>query len=150
MALARDANFYPIPLLDEGPEKATYPSIADSTETGFTYGTGLPGSYDPDGFGSIPIGKRIVTFEGLSGDEEPFPTASDAMLRRLLNYFHAGGAIRVYRNYPTVVSEWYYDTPHGYDDVVPAEHGSGDYGWFSASSFRRHTFKIEGLVVNAH
>lgn len=141
MALERDGNLYVLPLLDELPETHLFSSDADVTDTGYTYGTALPGSGT----------KRGVAFEGLSGDEEIYPTASDTNLRRLLNYFYSGGSIRVYRNYPAIVAAWSDIVHDGYDDITPAETGAAaDYPWFSASSFRRYTFKIEGVTEDAN
>lgn len=141
MALERDGNVYILPLLDELPESHVMSSDADVTDTGYTHGTAIPG------MGT----KRVVSWEGLSGDEEIYPTASDTNLRRLLNYFHSGGSIRVYRNYPAIISAWSPLIPDGYDDIVPADTGAeADYPWLGASSFRRYTFKIEGVTENAN
>lgn len=140
MTLERDGNVYILPLLDELPESHVMSSDADVTDTGYTYGTALPGTT-----------KRVVAWEGLSGDEEIYPTATDTNLRRLLNYFYSGGSIRVYRNYPAVVSAWSTLTLDGYDDITPLDTGAAaDYPWFGASSFRRYTFKIEGVTENAN
>lgn len=145
MALERDGNVYVLPLLDELPEVHLFSSDADATDTGYTFGRPLPATAS-----SYGVVKRLVSFEGLSGDEEIYPTAAETNLRRALNYFHSGGSIRVYRNYPAVLSVWDPDTLDGYDDIVPADTGAAvDYPWFGASSFRRYTFKIEGVTEDA-
>ncbi|MEK9721979.1 MAG: hypothetical protein VW405_00665 [Rhodospirillaceae bacterium] len=139
MALERDGNVYVIPLLDELPEMHVMSSDADVTDTGYTYGTAMPGAT-----------KRVVSFEGLSGDEEVYPTTSGTTLRRALDYFYSGGSIRVYRNYPSVISEWHALNLDGYDDIVPADSSAAaDYPWFADTSFRRFTFKIVGVAQNA-
>lgn len=145
MALERDGNVYVLPLLDELPEAHVMSSDADVTDTGYTYGRPLPSS------SYTGATKRVVSFEGLSGDEEIYPAAADTNLRRVLNYFYSGGSIRIYRNYPAVISVWSPTVLDGYDDITPADTGSGgNYPWFGASSFRRYTFSIAGVTEDAN
>lgn len=151
MALERDGNVYVLPLLDELPEVHLFSSDADATDTGYTFGRPLPTVSTFSSYLYEGVVKRLVSFEGLSGDEEIYPAAADTNLRRLLNYFYSGGSVRVYRNYPAVLSVWYPGTLDGYDDIVPSETGSEtSYPWFGASSFRRYTFKIEGVTEDAN
>jgi len=150
MALERDGNVYVLPLLDELPEVHLFSSDADATDTGYTFGRTLPTVNTPRDNAYDGVVKRLVSFEGLSGDEEIYPTTAETNLRRVLNYFHSGGSIRVYRSYPAVLSVWDPDTLGGYDDITPSDTGAEtDYPWFGASSFRRYTFKIEGVTEDA-
>lgn len=136
MALAKDAHLEVVPLLDEGAVGVVLSGDAVSFDTGRTVGRALPANNT----------RRLVSFEGISTGEGLFPTTAQTKVRRLLNYFHAGGALRVYRKYPTVLTAWSTSNPEGYDDIVPLDSGAGDYSWFDAT-MTRHTFKVEGVTL---
>lgn len=141
-ALSRDSNLHVIPPLDETTGVGFILSAPD-------VGAGQNTSGVNPGTTALPSvsSRRLVRWEGLSGSEEVHPTGAQTKIRRVLGYFHAGGMLRVYRNYPAVVSAWSVSNPEGYDDIVPAEHGSGAYPWFSAGDMLRHLFILEGITV---
>ena len=89
---------------------------------------------------------RVLTFQGVTGKEEVFPGDTDNNLRKELNLFFAGAPLRVYRNWPAVVTAWTPTNPNGYDDVC-ADGDGGTYEW-NDRVIGRYKFTIRGIAKN--
>lgn len=137
MALARDTNLVVLPLLNE--DAASY-DISSSLEL-FDNGH-VTGELDAPADNEV----RLLRFDGLSNKEALYPVSGDIVLRRILDYFCGGGVLRVYRLYPSVVSQWTTTNTLGYSDIVPDRPEVLSYDW-NDPSMRRYNFKLEGVEV---
>lgn len=137
MALARDTHLEIIPLLDEAPASFVMSHVIDRFDSGHVLGE----LSQPD-----DRQRRIFYFDGISAREEVTPLETETKLRRLLDYYFAGGQLRTYRLYPSVTTEWATNNLFGYSDMVEENISSADYAWFEPA-MRVHSFTMKGLQV---
>lgn len=137
MALAQDAHLYVLPLLDEDAAGYEISHVIEAFDNGI-----VAGELDQPADNEI----RILSFDGVSANEEIYPTLAQTKLRRLLNYFAGGGQLRVYRLYPSVVTPWAQTNYFGYSDIVANNLGSASYAW-NNPAMRSHDFKLQGVDV---
>lgn len=124
MTLARDSHLVNVPLLDEDAVGFVLSTTAERTDVARTVGRPLPS-------GST---RRVVTFRGIDGDVD------------ILRYWQAGGALRVFRNYPAVVTAWSTSNDEGYDDIVPLEAEAVTWDWQDPYSMDSIAFVLEGIA----
>lgn len=137
MSLARDTNLELVPLLDETPPSFVMSHSLERFDGGHVSGElSQPASRT----------RRVFHLNGISAKEEVVPSRTQTKVRRLLNYFHAGGQLRVYRLYPGVPTAWSTTNTLGYSDIVPDDVGRGNYAFYTPA-LTQHTFDLDGLEV---
>ena len=137
MALARDGHVEVVPLLDEEPTGYLFSHDVELSDTGYMFGNA-----------NLPSARHVelFVFRGISQNEDLIPSPTATNLRKLLGYFYAGGRIRVYRKYPSVLTAWDPSSNEfGYSDIVPESPGGQTLDWFAP--MRSFGFELKGCAA---
>lgn len=135
MALANDSHLEVVPLLFEDPHGYTMSYEVERFDSGWVLGSlDVPASRE----------REVFHFKGISPSYALF--AGSTAIRRILDYYFAGGQIRVYRDYPANVTAWTVDNPSGYSDIVKLDPGGSSYPWYNPA-MTIFSFDLDGVAI---
>lgn len=90
---------------------------------------------------------RMIRFSGVSSQEANVPSSEVGTMRYVQDYFLSGGALRVYRDWPSTLTAWTDTNTDGYDDIVT-------YGQGTERTYKKHgeiltqmDFEFQGVAV---
>lgn len=135
MSLRSDSHLEVLPLAYEDPHTYSMSYVLERYDSGFVVG-------DLD----MPEGRQreVFHFKCITSEVEIYPSSDT--LRKTLDYYFAGGQLRVYRNYPGNLLIWTVDNPEGYSDVIQTNPAGATYSWYNPK-MTRFSFEIDGTSI---